>query len=131
VWVHLVSVVDAARLSLGVVCGSPAFTGSEAQRRYASATRAARLLSTLAPTPSQQSTGGTSCLDVCGGDGGAPALGACACRQMAVYALACLGYALPLAVQFVMEAAARRKFYRRCAMPPGRCCACCAGGVCC
>lgn len=56
-WVHLVSVADAARLSLAVVCSSPAFTGAEAQQHYASATRMARVLAMLAPTPSQQTTG--------------------------------------------------------------------------
>ena len=42
--------------------------------------------------------------------------GPCACRQMAVYVLACMGWALPLAVQFMTESAAQRRFYSRCAL---------------
>ena len=47
-----------------------------------------------------------------GGGGGNAAWGACACRHVATWALACLGYALPVAFQFLSEAAARRAFYR-------------------
>lgn len=53
-----------------------------------------------------------------------PAAGACACRQMALWLLACLGYAFPLACQFLAEAAARRRFFRQHCRRPG--CAGCA-----
>lgn len=56
--------------------------------------------------------GGSSCLDHSSA-GGTYIASPCACRQMAMYVLACVGYALPLAMQFVIEAAARRRFYRK------------------
>lgn len=44
---------------------------------------------------------------------------------MALWLLACLGYAFPLACQFLAEAAARRRFFRQHCRRPG-CSACAA-----
>ncbi len=77
---------------------------------------------------STAAAGQRSCLDalVSAPEGALdPAVGTCACRQMALWLLACLGFAFPLACQFLAEAAARRRFFRQHCRRPG-CSACAA-----
>ncbi|PSC71809.1 hypothetical protein C2E20_4980 [Micractinium conductrix] len=118
VWVQLLSVLDAGMASLPAVCSSPGYSGAEAQQQYAVAAWRARALAIFAPVPGVWGMPSqASCMEGLavaggGGGGGNAAWGACACRHVATWALACLGYALPVAFQFLSEAAARRAFYR-------------------
>lgn len=120
VLVHAASLLDVARAALPDVCASPAFSGPGALARFASLARWARLLSQAAPVPGQPS-GGASCLEqlvpaansssLAGPT--AAALGGCACRQAGVWVLLCLGFAVPVAAQFLLDTAARRTFLKR------------------
>ncbi|PRW21038.1 putative apyrase 7 [Chlorella sorokiniana] len=126
--VHAASLLDVSRAALPDVCASPAFSGPAARARFASLAHWAGLLSQAAPVPGQPSGGG-SCLErlaaVAGNSsaGGlvgpaAAALGDCACRQAGVWVLLCVGFALPVAAQFLLETAARRIFLlRHCRQP--------------
>lgn len=105
-----------ARSALAHVCTSPAFTGPAAAQQYAAAAKAARALALLAPMPSPQDSG--SCVDALARAGSAAAEAAaqhcaCGCRQVATWLLVCLGFALPLAAQYLVEASTRRRFLRR------------------
>ena len=121
--VHAASLLDVSRAALPDVCASPAFSGPAARARFASLARWAGLLSQAAPVPGQPSGGG-SCLEQlaavagnssAGGVAGpaAAALSDCACRQAGIWVLLCVGFALPVAAQFLLETAARRTFSRR------------------
>lgn len=117
--VHLIDVLSVGRATLRDVCGSPAFAAPEAARQFAVAGRVARALSMMAPMPNPQASNTTACIDVLVASAGTDAMaaagnGACACRQLATWILAVVGFALPLACQYLAEAAARRRFLRRC-----------------
>lgn len=112
--VHAVCVLDVAAASLPGVCAAPSFLSAPAQQRFAAAARWLRVLALLAPTPNPPKGAG-SCLDQLApvdGAGAPPPLAACACRQMAVWVLLCVGYSLPLAGQYLAETAAWRRFLR-------------------
>ena len=102
-----------ASSALADVCSSPAFTGPAAAQQFVAAARGARVLSLLSPIPGAQANG--SCVEALAeaAAGAAAEHGACGCRQVASWLLACVGFALPLAAQFLVEAAARRRFLRR------------------
>lgn len=123
--VHLLSVLGVARATLHDVCSAPAFIGAAAQQQFARASLGARFLALLSPLPAPQSVQG-SCVDALSRASGGGDVGECACRQVASWVLACVGFALPLAAQFLAEAANRRRFLRKHCRKP-HCDACAAG----
>jgi len=121
--VHAASLLDVSRAALPDVCASPAFSGPAARARFASLARWAGMLGHVAPMPGQPSDGG-SCLErlaavasnsSAGGIDSllAASLGGCACSQVGVWVLLSVGFALPVAAQFLLETAARRNFLRQ------------------
>ena len=121
--VHAASLLDVSRAALPDVCASPAFSGPAARACFASLARWAGMLGHVAPMPGQPSDGG-SCLErlaavasnsSAGGIDSplAASLGGCACSQVGVWVLLSVGFALPVAAQFLLETAARRNFLRQ------------------